>query len=505
MARDVILPPHLGVIIKFIEPELGTEEIATEARYLREDLLDLSGLEHTRFDLLKGVRNEVAFAEGVRFQVAADRLRAVLKRLCDRLDDNPLETLILIQQGQTKLQIQTHQAEELEGIVAAADALLPAEQVYRAKAETYSRTYGELSPAEEANLDLLRQRLNLSREVAEALKAEALGPFKTLDEKRRHFQDVLLVEVAREFPLSEDTWAVLLELADNLGLPQAKAKAIYQDHLHQIKAKIEATRQQAEAEAEAARQRAAEEAEKQARVGQQVSRQQQLEEYRQIFRQAIQTTLYPLAFDQGRLEQARQLWSIAPDDVTRLEEAVRSELYGTIQSALGVDYSRLRQLLWNKAWKEADEETEAVMLKALRPNNLEPLDRDALLQLPCVDLLTIDQLWSRYSGGRFGFQAQHQIFAQQVDRRPADFLRALGWQDGPVGLTGGLKPYQKLQFSAGAPPGHLPTWRWCCPSLESGYSVGHSVVEGLFLHLEKCLPTQGPLPLADLTALREGA
>ncbi|NJL49050.1 MAG: hypothetical protein HC929_18295 [Leptolyngbyaceae cyanobacterium SM2_5_2] len=191
------------------------------------------------------------------------------------------------------------------------------------------------------------------------------------------------------------------------------------------------------------------------------------------------------------------MWKIAPNEAQQIEEAVRSELYGSIRSALGINYSRLRQLLWSQLWQEADQETENVILKALR-QNLEPVDREALLQLPCVDLLTIDELWSRYSSGRFGFKAQQQVY-QQVDRQPADFLRTLDWRGPRISLTGGIKPYKNLQFSASAPPGHLPTWRWCCPSLDSGYDVSDSIVEGLFRHLEsaslwghhRCRP---PLP-----------
>ncbi|NJL45308.1 MAG: hypothetical protein HC922_05275 [Leptolyngbyaceae cyanobacterium SM2_3_12] len=183
MVRDAYLPPKLAFLVKFIEPDLDAGEIATEAEYLHQDLQALAGLAQTRFSFLNDSRGELHFRAGVRFEAPPDRLRAILRRLCDRLDDRPLETLVLIQQGVIKLQIQTHQAEELAGIVIAAESLLPPERLYLAKAETYSRTWGELSPAEEANLDLLRQRLMLSKEEAEELKAQAMGPFKTLAEK----------------------------------------------------------------------------------------------------------------------------------------------------------------------------------------------------------------------------------------------------------------------------------------------------------------------------------
>ncbi len=494
MVRDAYSPPKLAFLVKLIESELTPEDLSTEAQYLLDDLRDLSGLGQTRFHPVENAQGEGPFQArvqtGVQFEAPPERLRAILKRLCNRLDDNPLETLVVLQQGPMRLQVQTHESEVLAGIVEAAEAMLDPESVYRAKAETYCRTHGELSPAEEANLELLRQQLGLSVPEAETLKADALGPYKTLAEKRQHFREVLMEELARENPLSDETWELLEELADNLNLPQDEATAIYQERLHQIQVDAEAIRQRQTAEAEAARQAAARQQQDEQHRQQKIGRQQQLDEYRSMVQQILQTTLYAPAFDQGRLEQARRQWNIAPNEAQQIEEAVRSELYGSIRSALGIDYSRLRQLLWSQVWQEADQETENVILKALR-QNMEPVDRDTLLQLPCVDLLTIDDLWSRYSNGRFGFKAQQQVY-QEVEKRPADFLRTLDWRGPRVSMTGGIKPYKTLQFSASAPPGHLPTWRWCCPSLESGYDVSESIVEGLFLHMEKCLSMATP-------------
>lgn len=499
--------PKLVFLVKLLEPELEAEDLAAEIQYLYEDLADLNHSQEGRLRYLEEVNGDGPFQRarrvGVRFEVPADRLRAVLRRLCDRLDDQPLETLVLIQQGQTKLQIQTHQAEALAGILPAAEALLPPDQIYLAKAETYSRTLGEISPAEDAVLDVLRQRLDLSKTEAELLKAKAMGPYKTLEAKRKRFHDVLVVELARQCPLAEDTWAVLQELADNLGLPRKEAAAVYQTQLQQMRVETEAIRQRQEAEAEAARQRELD-AQRRAEADQQrQSRHHYLDQYRTMVRQALQTTLYPLTFDQGRLEQARQMWEISATDASQIEETIRSELYGSIESEMAINYSRLRQLLWEQAWQAADEETENVMFRATQRQNMEPLDRDAVLQVPCSELRIIDQLWQRYSNGKFGFTPQQQIFLQ-LDRRPLDFLQHIEWRDGTVSLNRGLKPYSSLQFSIGAPVGHLPTWRWCCSSLEGGYEVGDAIVEAMFLHLDKCFPAAST-PVLDHIPPIEGA
>ncbi|HEY9737591.1 MAG TPA: GUN4 domain-containing protein, partial [Trichocoleus sp.] len=202
------------------------------------------------------------------------------------------------------------------------------------------------------------------------------------------------------------------------------------------------------------------------------------------------TSLYPLQFDQGRLEQARRIWEISPEEAQAIEREETAILYGDIQSAIGADYSRLRELLWQGDWLEADRETERALLRAFslgqRALSADPslqdvrlIDQWTLEQLPCLDLITIDQLWSLHSEEHFGFKVQAQIF-EELQRQPHDFLRAVGWAEGlSVGNTPIFKStrsYSDLDFSRQAPDGHLPTWRWCCPSLEGGY-----VVEDVFI------------------------
>ena len=114
------------------------------------------------------------------------------------------------------------------------------------------------------------------------------------------------------------------------------------------------------------------------------------------------------------------------------------------------------------------------------------VDYTTVDQLPCVDLLTIDQLWRRYSSNRFGFRMQAQIF-EELLRQPQEFLRAVGWGEGlSLGNSSLLQsrlPYNQLQFSREAPDGHLPTWRWCCPSLEGGYGIDEPMIDAFLSRL----------------------
>ncbi|MEG4987482.1 serine/threonine-protein kinase [Microcoleus sp. BR0-C5] len=79
-------------------------------------------------------------------------------------------------------------------------------------------------------------------------------------------------------------------------------------------------------------------------------------------------------------------------------------------SAVGMDYTNLQNLLAAKKWREADEETARVMLKVAGREKEGGLNTESIDNFPCEDLRTIDQLWVKYSNGRFGFSVQKRIY-----------------------------------------------------------------------------------------------
>ena len=97
-------------------------------------------------------------------------------------------------------------------------------------------------------------------------------------------------------------------------------------------------------------------------------------------------------------------------------ESVRQKLlpYWPLHSEVGVDYTRLRDLLAAGQWKEAEGETKKVMLKAAGREKEGLLDRESSEKFPIVDLRTIDQLWVKFSKGRFGLSVQKQILQRLV-------------------------------------------------------------------------------------------
>ena len=72
-------------------------------------------------------------------------------------------------------------------------------------------------------------------------------------------------------------------------------------------------------------------------------------------------------------------------------------------------YERLFAYLTNNLWAEADWETERIMLKIVNKQNRYLTLKD-IEQFPCEALRTIDQLWFKFSGGRFSFSVQREIY-----------------------------------------------------------------------------------------------
>lgn len=123
-------------------------------------------------------------------------------------------------------------------------------------------------------------------------------------------------------------------------------------------------------------------------------------------------------------------------------------------SEVGVDYTKLCDLLATGKWQQADRETWAVMCQALSKPPSSYLNSGDIDKLPCKDLLTIDKLWVKYSLRRFGFSVQKQIY-ESVEGDYGRFCDRIGWPThNPTSAHWGLN------FSSCAPMGHLPSRIW---------------------------------------------
>lgn len=485
------------VVVQITDTSLDPQQRADEVHDLHRELQTLSELQGVRIGILERVTDEGTLQFGVRFAVGGEQVRAALDQLCNRLDVAPVELLVTLYIDAMTLQVKTQDAEELAATIQAAELLVPPRRTFLAKAETYARSYGEFSPAEVANLEWIRQQLDLPPEEADRLVAKALGPYRSLQAKRQRYREVLVEELSRQYPPTDASRETLKEYAVNLKLPPAEETAIFEEAVQKIQADAEVKRTQQQAEAVTTLQlentRLQSELSQRARL----EKQALLEQYRAEYSRAIATSLYPLQYDQGRLEQARLIWQISDNDAKAIEQAETALLYGDISSAAGGDYSRLRELLWQGKWQEADRETERSLLKVFNLTqqavanqaaleDVHLINTDSLEQIPCIDLRTIDQLWRLHSENHFGFQVQAQLF-EELERQPQAFLAAVGWREGRSLSSGNLfktaPTYSNLVFSREAPAGHLPTWRWCCPSLEGGYEISDALVEAFLTRL----------------------
>ncbi|MGB3266366.1 MAG: serine/threonine-protein kinase [Microcoleus sp.] len=165
-----------------------------------------------------------------------------------------------------------------------------------------------------------------------------------------------------------------------------------------------------------------------------------------------------LAIEKGMASDPQKRPQSMQDWLSYLREPIPPTVAGVsvqLKSAMGVDYTRLRNLLAAGKWKEADGETLKVMLKAARREKEGYLDRESIENFPGDDLRTIDQLWVKYSQGRFGFSVQKKIWLEVGGKVDYDTECKLGdrcgWRKGGEWLN-----YSNLTFNKQAPVGNLP-------------------------------------------------
>lgn len=160
--------------------------------------------------------------------------------------------------------------------------------------------------------------------------------------------------------------------------------------------------------------------------------------------QATEQTLASLSQRVEQLEQQLQNVTLLLSDVYR--------------------YQKLRDLLVAQKWKEADLETTKILLEIAGQSDRDNMKPDDALQLPCSSLRLIDKLWCQYSGDRFGFSRQQQIYVREggtddisnIDLKVLEKVGDLvGWREQNKWL-----PYDRLDFSSSAPLGCHPSNWW---------------------------------------------
>ncbi|MDY6785767.1 MAG: serine/threonine-protein kinase [Cyanobacteriota bacterium] len=127
-------------------------------------------------------------------------------------------------------------------------------------------------------------------------------------------------------------------------------------------------------------------------------------------------------------------------------------------------YSCLQHLLASQQWKEANQETIAFILRVAGKATESDLIEQDIQFFPCTELRTIDQLWVKYSKGRFGFSIQKEIWCSLGgdDANEFEFWerfgQRVGWRVRKWGILGkpNWRSYDEMTFKLNAPKGNLP-------------------------------------------------
>ncbi|MBW4479585.1 MAG: GUN4 domain-containing protein [Tolypothrix brevis GSE-NOS-MK-07-07A] len=367
------------------------------------------------------------------------------------------------------------------------------EAEYRKLVEQYAQN-GELSKLSYLILKPKRKTFKITDEKAEQIENEVLEPLRRRFANLESYKEAFVEVVEQKYSVDEHTRKILKDYQqDILDLRDEDIAPI---ELEIASAKKAEYRKQV-----------------------QIQKQQEKEEYEnslryyeQEFAKAVKVQ-YPLdEYVRNGLKQFQQSLGLNDEDVGRIEAPLLTRKQAEYQkqeqeeakkqrqeqqsiqtisvkptqqnndlsSEKGIDYTRLRDLLKAGEWEEADKETLAVMLKTADREQKLWLDPESIKNFPSADLRTIDQLWVKYSDGRFGFSVQKRIWesvAQDytklgdivgwrtyetvIQKNIVEYLeninKKLGFQEEAV-TTMGAKwlHYTDLTFDIHAPEGHLP-------------------------------------------------
>ena len=170
-------------------------------------------------------------------------------------------------------------------------------------------------------------------------------------------------------------------------------------------------------------------------------------EYSECIQQA-QT--FPKEYPEYLQAEAKTLLGECQQQNVTQKQQPLAEARVELKSDRGIDYTLLRNYLEAGKWKEADLETQKVMLEAAEGGNL---TSESIKNFSCNDLKTIDSLWLYYSGDRFGFSIQNEEY-QKVKPYINTLGDKLGWrQKNWIHYN-----YLWQKFHPKVPKGHLPAY-----------------------------------------------
>ena len=120
-----------------------------------------------------------------------------------------------------------------------------------------------------------------------------------------------------------------------------------------------------------------------------------------------------------------------PEQCIQAGIAADEKLY-VVRRLIAPKYEKLLNYLASASWREADQETYRLMITTVGKEDGQWFDRADLENFPCEDLRTLDQLWVKYSSGKWGFSVQKQIWQECGSpisyNRGEKFCDRVGWR-----------------------------------------------------------------------------
>ncbi|NEP57752.1 MAG: protein kinase [Symploca sp. SIO2G7] len=163
-----------------------------------------------------------------------------------------------------------------------------------------------------------------------------------------------------------------------------------------------------------------------------------------------------------RYQSANEVLQAVNFQPTVVKPVIPQTRLNTVVSAQEIDYSQLQNLLARKKWQEADQKTWDLLCQSLGRRLGYYLQTADIKNFPCENLLIIDQLWSKYSEGHFGFTVQKQIY-EEVEGDYPSFCDRVGWplhNSNMLESRSSFKLHLPFTQTPAIPIGHFPSRQW---------------------------------------------
>lgn len=131
-----------------------------------------------------------------------------------------------------------------------------------------------------------------------------------------------------------------------------------------------------------------------------------------LIREAMNRKAFDLAFD--CIQETRKQIDTVKAEFHQMTRSGSKDLHMTFsevaQQVQDARYADLERYLKNGHWKEADDETDRLMITEVGKDEGQQFGTEDLRNFPCEPLKVIDGLWVKHSNDKFGFSVQKKLY-----------------------------------------------------------------------------------------------